>query len=927
MALSSLVAHYTSIHLFDSAIFLGERLLCESPTDASRLLLATAYAASGSPRQAVTVLTPSRARANRYLLARLLLEVGHALEAEEAVLRGSTIAGAFAGATLPRGEALRRALRSEVSRGTIAGDAAGVYVLGCAELRLGRRDAATECFSVALSLDPFNWAAFDALAKIGVAPEPNTAFAVNAVAIRNHPAWAAAAPPPLPSLPHTASGSAVGTAATSAADAPVTPAVRLVSAVFSQSGAASTTAPRVPRGASSGVGVGGGGVPRGAGGAPASAIGMGVCADISTASAVSSFTGIVSSTTPLPGGGEESPLMPATPAAGMAGTRARPPLFASGASGAPFFSVGGAPQFSAPRFSISGDSGMLTDASPAGSADGGGALANDGSTIEGSASLHFLGTPAADAIGTTVSGSDTRRAVGTEGGGGGYAHGAASHSNAAATTSGIAARVARLTFTTPGGASVGVGGGGVAAALSFSVAAGGSSSAMDAFTTPVNGPSAGAMSVPPSSAPPPPPPLSALPTGAGAKGTLKRTHATAVVIDGVSSCGGGAGEVAGSGENAAFPTKGRGWEEGATEVLHLLSACARVTRALSLLKCRDAEEAVARLPSRQRDSGWAQCALGRALFESATYARAATAFRAALASAPWRLDGLDVYSSVLWQLRATADAAALAAATHDYAPTSPTTWIVIGNAFSVGGDGARARAAFRRAIGLAPTNALAHALAGHEALAEADLDAAASAFRESLALDPRAYASLYGLGTVAFRRGAKEDAVAHYAAAAALHPGSSILACYKGMALAAVGRHAEALTALAAANAIDPGNPQAAYQRAQVYSAQGAWGAAYKELFTVLEKSPREPAILVQAGRIAKRLGRIDEATRFLTTALEALTAPAGILGGAIATGPGATAAAAAAAAGSDRERNAVNLLLASLAGGGEGEGLSGLVV
>ena len=75
----------------------------------------------------------------------------------------------------------------------------------------------------------------------------------------------------------------------------------------------------------------------------------------------------------------------------------------------------------------------------------------------------------------------------------------------------------------------------------------------------------------------------------------------------------------------------------------------------------------------------------------------------------------------------------------------------------------------------------------------------------------------------------------------------------------------------------------------------------------------------MQLGKACKRLGRMEEAATYLNLALESLTPPAGLLGGAIATGPGATAAAAA-AAGSDKERSAGRALLAGLAGGDNGE-------
>jgi tetratricopeptide (TPR) repeat protein len=133
------------------------------------------------------------------------------------------------------------------------------------------------------------------------------------------------------------------------------------------------------------------------------------------------------------------------------------------------------------------------------------------------------------------------------------------------------------------------------------------------------------------------------------------------------------------------------------------------------------------------------------------------------------------------------------------------------------------------------------------------------------------------------------------------------------MALGAVeGRGEEALAALRCAEALEPGSSQAAYQTALLLLAAGELAGARACLLRVHERSPREPGILVQLGSLCKRMGRTEEAARFLNLALEALSLPAGLLGGAVACGPGATASAAA-AAGSDKDRNTVRQMLANL--------------
>jgi lipopolysaccharide biosynthesis regulator YciM len=143
------------------------------------------------------------------------------------------------------------------------------------------------------------------------------------------------------------------------------------------------------------------------------------------------------------------------------------------------------------------------------------------------------------------------------------------------------------------------------------------------------------------------------------------------------------------------------------------------------------------------------------------------------------------------------------------------------------------------------------------------------------------------------------------------------------MAHAAVGETAMALEVLKRAESFAPGNAQVSLQKAWVLSSAGESVGAHCELRKVADSRPRDSGVMVQLGKLCTKLGKTEEALLWLNSALEALTPPAGILGGAIALGPAATAAAAT-AAGSDKARNAVRALIASLHGGKEKDNFYG---
>ena len=86
-------------------------------------------------------------------------------------------------------------------------------------------------------------------------------------------------------------------------------------------------------------------------------------------------------------------------------------------------------------------------------------------------------------------------------------------------------------------------------------------------------------------------------------------------------------------------------------------------------RCREALVALDDLPEEEAASALALRIRGRALYELADYAAAADVFAEALASDPYRLDGVaDIYSTCLWQLRRDVELATLAHALQERLP-------------------------------------------------------------------------------------------------------------------------------------------------------------------------------------------------------------------------------------------------------------------
>lgn len=310
-------------------------------------------------------------------------------------------------------------------------------------------------------------------------------------------------------------------------------------------------------------------------------------------------------------------------------------------------------------------------------------------------------------------------------------------------------------------------------------------------------------------------------------------------------------------------------QRGSKLVLSLLRSFGAALRFLGEYQCVKAISELRALPQRQRVTGWAHCMLGRAYYESAQYNRAKKSFEDMRLVAPERMEGLEIYSSVLWHLRLNSELVHLSQEVFAFDKKSPQTWCVLANAVSVQRDHTRALLYLRKALDVDKHCIYAHNLRGHEFVSTGDLDAAMSSFREAISYDPRNYNAWYGLGIVFFQQQRHSVAEAHFRKAATFHPTSPVLHTYLGMSLSASEKFTEALSVLKQACELDKSNSQARFQMAQVYLQLGQPDLARVELLLVHESNPKEPSVLLTLGKACKRAGFIDDAIRFLNLALE----------------------------------------------------------
>ncbi|KAG2434247.1 hypothetical protein HXX76_007972 [Chlamydomonas incerta] len=148
-----------------------------------------------------------------------------------------------------------------------------------------------------------------------------------------------------------------------------------------------------------------------------------------------------------------------------------------------------------------------------------------------------------------------------------------------------------------------------------------------------------------------------------------------------------------------------------------------------------------------------------------------------LARDPYRIEGTDTFSNILFVKEAAPPLSVLAhrvAATDRYRPES---CCVLGNYYSLQGSHERAVEYFRRALRLDPRCLAAWTLMGHEYMEVKNTPAAIDAYRRAIDVSPQDFRAWYGLGQAYELLKMPFYALYYYRRAAALRPTDARMWC------------------------------------------------------------------------------------------------------------------------------------------------------
>lgn len=302
--------------------------------------------------------------------------------------------------------------------------------------------------------------------------------------------------------------------------------------------------------------------------------------------------------------------------------------------------------------------------------------------------------------------------------------------------------------------------------------------------------------------------------------------------------------------------------------LELFSKLATAYNALSNYRCQEAIQVFNSLPQNQRETPWVLSQLSRAYYEQAQYSEAEKYFVRVRTIAPYRLEDMEVYSTVLWHLKNAVELAYLAHELMELDRLSPQAWCAIGNSFSLEGDHDQALRCFQRATQVDPSFAYAFTLQGHEYLSNEEHDKAMDAYRHAIGADSRHYNAWYGLGRVYEKMGKFKFAEQHYRTASSINPTNVVLICCIGLVLERMGDQKGALQQYSRACSLSPQSVVARLRKARTHLKLHDLKHAHADLKVLKDIAPDEPNVHYLLGKFYKMMHDKGSAIKHFTTAL-----------------------------------------------------------
>ena len=144
--------------------------------------------------------------------------------------------------------------------------------------------------------------------------------------------------------------------------------------------------------------------------------------------------------------------------------------------------------------------------------------------------------------------------------------------------------------------------------------------------------------------------------------------------------------------------------------------------------------------------------MAKCVYEQSRYHEAVKIYEKMRKVEPYRLEGLEYYSTCLWHLKDQHALIYLSNQALQKSLFAPETWCVVGNCYSLQREHETAIKFFGRAIQLNQNFAYAHTLCGHEFVANEDYDSGKKCYQAALKADQSHYNAWWGLGNISYKQ-------------------------------------------------------------------------------------------------------------------------------------------------------------------------------
>lgn len=303
------------------------------------------------------------------------------------------------------------------------------------------------------------------------------------------------------------------------------------------------------------------------------------------------------------------------------------------------------------------------------------------------------------------------------------------------------------------------------------------------------------------------------------------------------------------------------------ELLQLLQSLAVPYQDMIKFNSKKSVEGFKALPKKQLSTGWTYVNIGRCYMDIGDNEKAEEAFQEAFRREPYRIKGVEYYSSCLWQLKKPKELCELAFSVIEFNQFAPEAWIALGNCYSHQRDHESALNFFNRAIQLDVRFGYAYCLKGHEYIYCDQLVKAKTCYEAALKIDQNHFHTWWGLGNVSLKQEKYDKALEYFSKANQLNSKNSIIYSYIGIVYEKMEKNQEALAAFKKSEELNPKALMTRFNKTQIYYKLGDYSNALVELESLINSSPKESQLYIMIGNVYKRLGNNQKALQYYLSA------------------------------------------------------------